>query len=138
MTRGLSYGCNFAKAPQGTSGLALLLNRPHGRRFERIIEGEQESRFSPLAFQAWLKTGTVQARNRPIGTAMTLIKKKDVPSYFAAKRRGQPFVASPARKPGANADTVNLFEVPESPVVESPILVNSGALAPDARKSARV
>jgi hypothetical protein len=48
---------------------------------------EPDFPFSPSALQASLQTSPVQAPNRTIGAAMSLIKKIDVEAHFAARRR---------------------------------------------------
>ncbi len=86
---------------------------------------------------------------------MSLIKKKDAKSYFAARRSGKPFRVQAASEPYAtgSSDAVNLStnaslasvaEVPESksPVV-TPVPPITGerksgiALVPSAKKSVR-
>jgi hypothetical protein len=63
---------------------------------------------------------------------MSLIKKKDVKSYFAARRSGEPFRVKPSSEPDAigsasvenhSANAVSVTEVPgsKSSMVESPV-----------------
>jgi hypothetical protein len=128
----------------------------HGGILERSIKAKVESQFSPSASQASLQTSTVQARNRTMGAEMTLIKKKDVDNYFAAKRRRQRLLISPASKsraagfsdvanPRTKAGAVSPIEVhgSKAPVVKSPMPAvtigwnSRSASVPDVKVSAR-
>jgi hypothetical protein len=51
-----------------------------------MLASKHLSFFSPPAIRASLLTSNVQASNILSGVAMSLIKKVDVPRYFAARR----------------------------------------------------
>jgi hypothetical protein len=57
--------------------------------------------FSPTILQASLQTDAAQARNRTTGVIMPLIKKKDLKSYFASRRRNANHSKSPTDRPNA-------------------------------------
>ena len=68
--------------------------------------------FSPSAFQALPQTSTVQARNRPTGTAMSLLKKCDAKNRLSASRNQ----SRHSFKPVEQADRANPSEIkPDGP-----------------------
>jgi hypothetical protein len=77
-----------------------------------MLEIAGNSSFSPPALKALPQTSTVQERNRPTGSAMTLLKKCDAKNRLSANRNQ----SRHSFRPVGQADRANPSEIkPDGP-----------------------